>query len=73
MVNGVVRLAAVTDLPEKAEMIETNTGFPAAIEKGPDWLYENELILDYRPEKEWFQLKSAAEMLSPSIKLQNWN
>ncbi|QKS70906.1 iron-sulfur cluster biosynthesis family protein [Paenalkalicoccus suaedae] len=74
VVNGVSDLIVMkkNELPDVAAFIKTvPEDYTVAIDKRVDWVYDENLIIDYKADKQMFQLKSPNQMLNPRMTFRN--
>ncbi|SDN42113.1 iron-sulfur cluster biosynthesis family protein [Alkalicoccus daliensis] len=74
VVNGVSDLVLTSEsqLPQSISFIETNAdSFLAALDSRVDWIYEENMKIDYNEKAGAFQLSSPAQMLNPRMKVRS--
>ncbi|WP_416149359.1 iron-sulfur cluster biosynthesis family protein [Salipaludibacillus sp. HK11] len=70
VVNGVSNLVEITEdkLTGEELLIETEPKpFRVAIQKRVEWVYDNELIIDFSDSANMLQLKSPNQMINPRM------
>lgn len=70
VVNGVSELIVTeqSQLPEEAAFISCE-GYQAAIDQRMEWIYEEQLTLEFNESSQMFQLKTPNQMLNPRMKM----
>lgn len=70
LVNGVTKLVEINEdnLTEQEILIDTEPApFKVAIQKSVEWVYDDELKLDFSESANMLQLKSPNQMLNPRM------